>query len=255
MLSAARSATSSWASGSTASGRSSPWASRWSSSICSGRSAGNAALADLGGIKLIQYYVPGFVAYGVMAACFTMLAITMVVRRETGLLKRLRLSPLPDLGAADRHLRQPAIVATVQVVLLLAIGRPAIRRAPARATWRRSWWPSLVGMVSFTALGVAMSTLIPNQDAAGPVTSIVFFVLLFLSGLWFPLTPSSGLAKFSPLVPGPPLHPGRATPRSTPSRARRRGTGTTSNGWPCGGCSAPWWRCAASSGPRDGASC
>ena len=43
-------------------------------------------------------------------------------------------------------------------------------------------------MVCFSALGVAMSTLIPNQDAAGPIVSIVFFVLLFLSGLWFPLS-------------------------------------------------------------------
>ena len=29
---------------------------------------------------------------------------------------------------------------------------------------------------------MATSTLVPNQDAAGPVIAIVFFVLLFLSG-------------------------------------------------------------------------
>jgi len=45
--------------------------------------------------NLGQYYVPAFAAYGVMAACFNVLAITMVNRREMGLLKRLRLSPLP----------------------------------------------------------------------------------------------------------------------------------------------------------------
>jgi hypothetical protein len=33
------------------------------------------------------------------------------------------------------------------------------------------------------------------------VTSIVFFVLLFLSGLWFPLSANSGLAKFSSYLP------------------------------------------------------
>jgi ABC-type polysaccharide/polyol phosphate export permease len=50
-------------------------------------------------------------------------------------------------------------------------------------------------------MGVAMSTVIPNQEAAGPVTSIVFFVLLFLSGLWFPLRAHSGLATFSDYFP------------------------------------------------------
>ena len=60
-----------------------------------GASAGNSRISYLGNIRLVQYYVPGFVAYGVMAACFDMLATILVVRRETGLLKRLRLSPLP----------------------------------------------------------------------------------------------------------------------------------------------------------------
>ena len=59
----------------------------------------------------------------------------------------------------------------------------------------------VVGALSFTALGVAASTLIPNQDAAGPVVGIVFFVLLFLSGLWFPLRAGSGLARFSGYLP------------------------------------------------------
>jgi ABC-2 type transport system permease protein len=59
----------------------------------------------------------------------------------------------------------------------------------------------VVGMLCFSALGVAMSTLVPNQDAAGPIVSIIFFVLLFLSGLWFPLKPGSGLAQFSAYFP------------------------------------------------------
>jgi len=41
-----------------------------------------------------------------------------------------------------------------------------------------------------------MSTLVPNQESAGPVTSVVFFVLLFLSGLWFPLKANRGWRSF-----------------------------------------------------------
>ena len=88
-----------------------------------GASAGNSRISYLGNIKLIQYYVPGFVAYGVMAACFTTLAINLVVRRETGLLKRLRLSPLPTWALLTAIFISTAIVAFVQVVLLLVIGR------------------------------------------------------------------------------------------------------------------------------------
>jgi ABC-2 type transport system permease protein len=46
-----------------------------------------------------------------------------------------------------------------------------------------------------------MSTLVPNPDAAGPMISIVFFLLLFLSGLWFPIKPGSTLATVSGYFP------------------------------------------------------
>ena len=71
-----------------------------------GASAGQSRISYYGNIKLIQYYVPTFVAYGVMAACFTTLAVTLVVRRETGLLKRLRLSPLPTWVLLAIHFRE-----------------------------------------------------------------------------------------------------------------------------------------------------
>jgi ABC-2 type transport system permease protein len=168
--------------------------------ILLGASAGSSRISFLGNIKLIQYYVPGFVAYGVMAACFNILAITIVNRREMGLLKRLRLSPLPTWALLTAILFSSMIIAAIQVAVLLAVGRigfgvhlPSDLGAFLLAV--------VVGMISFSALGVAMSTLVPNQDAAGPIISIVFFLLLFLSGLWFPLKPGSGLAQFSSYFP------------------------------------------------------
>ena len=168
--------------------------------ILLGASEGSSRIAFYGNIKLIQYYVPGFVAYGVMAACFNILAVTLVNRREMGLLKRLRLSPLPTWALLAAILVSSMVIAAIQVVVLLAVGRlgfgvhfPGNPAAFLLAV--------VVGMLSFTALGVAMSTVVPNQDAAGPIVSIVFFVLLFLSGLWFPLSPRSGLAQFSAYFP------------------------------------------------------
>jgi ABC-2 type transport system permease protein len=165
-----------------------------------GASAGQSRVASLGNVKLIVYYVPGFVAYGIMSACFTTLAINLVVRRETGQLKRLRLSPLPARVLLVAIFASTAIVSLVQVVLLLVIGRFAYA-VHLPVSWGAFALVLLVGIVSFSAMGVAISTVIPNQETAGPVTSIIFFVLLFLAGLWFPLAKGSGLAKFSNYFP------------------------------------------------------
>ena len=195
-----RFATNSSPSGATASAPSSPSIFSVVFLVLLGASAGTSRVSFLGNIKLIEYYVPGFVAYGVMAACFRTLAISLVFRRETGLLKRLRLSPLPTWALLGAIFVSTLIVALVQVVLLLVVGRLGygVHLPPTSGP---SSLAMLVGIVAFTALGVAMSTLIPTTEAAGPLTSIVFFVLLFLSGLWFPLRADSALAKISSYFP------------------------------------------------------
>jgi ABC-2 type transport system permease protein len=163
-------------------------------------STGNSHSSTLGGLRVVQYYVPGFIAYGLMATCFSMLTTSLVVRREMGLLKRLRLSPLPTSALLAAVLANAVIISFIQVVLLLLIGRYGYHVAFPHNVGALIV-ALVVGAASFTALGVAMSTLIPNQDAAGPVVSIIFFVLLFLSGLWYPIDPHSGLAKFAAWFP------------------------------------------------------
>jgi ABC-2 type transport system permease protein len=92
------------------------------------------------------------------------------------------------------------VVSVVQVVVLLLVGRFGFDvRLPQH--WAPLVLAVAVGVVCFTALGVAASTLVPNEEAAGPMVSIVFFVMLFLSGLWFPLKPGSALARFSGYFP------------------------------------------------------
>lgn len=165
-----------------------------------GSSAGHSTSTAIGGVRTIQYYVPGFLAYGIMSTCFNALSTGMVVRRETGLLKRLRLSPLPARVLLAAICVNAVIISAVQIVVLLLIGRYAYQvqlpRDPAALAVAL-----LVGALSFTAVGLAMSTLVPNQEAAGPVTSVVFFVLLFLSGLWYPIDSHSVLARISGWFP------------------------------------------------------
>ncbi len=157
-------------------------------------------MRSYGGIKLIDYYVAGFCGYGVMAACFTILAIILVNRRETGLLKRLRLSPLPTWMLMDALIINAIIVAVMGVVLLLVVGWLGYGvRGPAH--WAPFIVTLLVAMVCYSAMGVGVSTLVPNQDSAGPIVSLTFFILVALSGLWFPIAPGSGLATFADFFP------------------------------------------------------
>jgi ABC-2 type transport system permease protein len=166
-----------------------------------GAIAGHATIGSgYGKVKLVQYYLGGFVSYGIMAACFTVLAQTLVNRREVGLLKRLRLSPVPTWALLSAIFVNTIIIALLQVVILLAVGR--IGFGDYLPTHALAFILTIVvGMFSFTALGVGVSTLVPNADASGPMVSIVFFLLLAFSGLWFPIKPGTTLANISGYFP------------------------------------------------------
>jgi ABC-2 type transport system permease protein len=162
--------------------------------------AGSSRIPYLEHVRVVVYYVPSFAAYGIMSACFNQLTISLVIRREMGLLKRVRLSPLPTWVMLAAIVVNALIISLLQVVILFLIGRFGFHVAiphdlvPLVVAL-------LVGVVCFTVLGIAVSTLIPNQEAAGPVVSIVFFILLFLSGLYYPIKSGSGLAQFAALFP------------------------------------------------------
>jgi ABC-2 type transport system permease protein len=168
--------------------------------ILLGATAGKSTIGSYGGIKLIDYYVAGFCGYGVMASCFTILAITLVNRREAGLLKRVRLSPLPTWMLMDAVIINAMIVAAMGVVLLLVVGWVGYG-VSVPAHWAPFIITLLVAMVCYSAMGVGVSTLVPNQDSAGPIVSLTFFILVALSGLWFPIAPGSGLATFADYFP------------------------------------------------------
>jgi len=153
-----------------------------------------------GKVKLVQYYLGGFLSYGIMAACFTVLAQTIVNRREVGLLKRLRLSPVPTWVLLSAIFLSTIFIAIIQMVILLAVGRLGF--GDYLPTHPLAFVLTVgVGMLSFTALGVGVSTLVPNADAAGPMISIVFFLLIAFSGLYFPIKPGSTLANISGYFP------------------------------------------------------
>jgi ABC-2 type transport system permease protein len=150
-------------------------------------------------INLGQYYLPAFMAYGIMAACFNTMAISLVNRREFGLLKRLRLSPLPTWMLMAAMLVNWMIIAALQIVLVLIVGLFYNVHGPHQIA--EFILVVIVGMLSFTAIGIGISTLVPNSDSAGPIVSLVFFIVIAFSGLYFPIQPGSGLSTVVGIFP------------------------------------------------------
>ena len=74
-------------------------------------------------IKAAPFLEAGMIGYGVASTAFAGLAITMVVRRESGVLKRVRATPLPAATYVLAVLASTFVVFLIEAVLIVGIGR------------------------------------------------------------------------------------------------------------------------------------
>jgi ABC-2 type transport system permease protein len=151
-------------------------------------------------LRYDQYVVVSMLTFGLIAACYTNLGMTICNRRDLGILKRMRGTPISigsymggvignvvinvailtivvvGIGVAFYHLHFPYHVAAVVVTLL-------------------------VGIVTFCALGLAVTVLVTNADAAPAVINGIYFPIVFISGVFYPLGNTSVLSKIADFFP------------------------------------------------------
>jgi ABC-2 type transport system permease protein len=138
-----------------------------------------------GGLSALQYYVPTIAALCVLGSCYGQLAVALAARRQNGILKRVRATPLPAWIYFTGLLAHCVLVSLVDVALIVGAGR--LYGVPFPSQWLAIALTLVLGAASFCALGVAVASVISNADAAPAVAQLVLFPLLFLSGTYLPI--------------------------------------------------------------------
>jgi ABC-2 type transport system permease protein len=133
------------------------------------------------GHALSEYLVAGLLGYGTANTAFGGLAITLVLRREQGVLKRIRATPLPPALYLAATLASILIVFAIQSVSLVGLGHFVFdAELPARPF---SLLVALaVGAASFAALGIGVASLIRSAEGSSAVVNIIILPMTFLSG-------------------------------------------------------------------------
>lgn len=139
-------------------------------------------------VDISTYYVASMAAFSVITACYTNIAMTTVFQRDQGILKRLHGTPLPAGSYFAARVLHALGIAVLLVVITTAFGAGVYHASvPSGATLGRCIVMLLVGAGAFSALGFAVSSIVPNADAAPAVVNATILPLLFLSGTFIPL--------------------------------------------------------------------
>jgi ABC-2 type transport system permease protein len=147
-----------------------------------------------GNDELLQVIVPGIAGMAVMSTTFSALAMTLTYLRESGVLKRVRGTPLPTSAYLAGIAGNAVANTSVQVGLITAAGALVFGLDPPQD------WAALVvfvvlGVVCFASLGVALSHAIPNFDSAPAYVNAVFLPVIFISGVFYDADDAPGFLR------------------------------------------------------------
>lgn len=146
-----------------------------------------ARIAERGNITFVTFFVPGILAFGLISACYTNLAIRMTMSRDFGILKRVRGTPVPTWAYLGGQVGSSILITLLLFVVTVGLGIAAFGVNFRISTAAGLVVTLAIGAACFCALGLAVSGLCPNADAAPAIVNFSIFPLLFISGIFFPL--------------------------------------------------------------------
>ena len=138
----------------------------------------------ISGIRGAPFLEAGMIGYGVASTCFAGLAITMVIRRESGVLKRVRATPLPPWTYLVAVLASTFLTFLVEAALLIVLGR--VLFSVAFPTRPLSLLAALViGAAGFAALGLGLTSLVRTAEGSSAVVNVFYLPMAIISGTFF----------------------------------------------------------------------
>jgi ABC-2 type transport system permease protein len=153
-----------------------------------------------GRVPFAQFYVPAIVAFGLISASYTNLAFTLSIRRDNGLLKRVRGTPLRPAVYLAGLGGNVVVVSVILTALVTLLGIVAYG-----VTFPNRYLGLLVALAfggfCFAAVGSMVSTFVPNEDAAPAIINFVLFPMLFISGTFGRIDATSALGRIASVFP------------------------------------------------------
>jgi ABC-2 type transport system permease protein len=139
---------------------------------------------EIDGIDGYTYLLAGMIGYGAASTAFAGLALLLVIRRESGVLKRLRATPLPAPTYISSALVSIILVFLLEAAILLALGMVAFDvELPERLFSLAA--VLLLGAGAFAALGIGLTALIRSAEGSSAVVNALYLPVSFISGAFF----------------------------------------------------------------------
>ncbi len=156
------------------------------------------------GLTQFDYTFSGMLGFTILSLGLFGLANTMPAQKKSGALRRIRATPFQAprllLGTALQYL----VLGTISLTVMMIVGLTVFG-----FDMRGSWFTFVVFVAASLAMMIGFGLLIggwaKNENQAAPLSNIIAFPMMFLSGMFFPrfLMPEwlQGATAWLPLTP------------------------------------------------------
>ncbi|MDG4787936.1 ABC transporter permease [Micromonospora sp. WMMD1102] len=156
---------------------------------------------SLGGLRVIDLYVPITVATALAMFALNGLSQLFASYREKGVLRRMRTTPVKPGLMLGAQLLMATILSVATMMVVLAVGRLAFDVRLPRLLPAYLLGYVLAALAMF-AIGLLVAALAPSGKSAGAIGTVLFFPLVFFAGLWIPRDTMNGVLRtISDLTP------------------------------------------------------
>lgn len=158
--------------------------------------------ASLGGIRLVDAYVPVTVLISLIMAGLQAMPPLITGYRERGILRRMSATPVRPSAVLGAQMGIHGAAALLSSLLSLAVGRLVFDVSLPRHVFGYAI-ALLLAVLCGLALGAVVSAVSRTTKAATAIGSAVFFPMMFSAGVWLPVQAMpdalARIVEFTPL--------------------------------------------------------
>ena len=137
-------------------------------------------------LSYIDFLLPGIIALSIMISAVIGLSTILVNWRKRGILRRLKLTPMPLSEFLISRVLASLFLALLQVGVLIAFGATVFGVSISATAWAAI--PiALAGALCFLMMGFTVGSLVSEPETADAVTNVITNPMMFLSGVFFPV--------------------------------------------------------------------
>ena len=138
-------------------------------------------------MNYVDFLVPGVLAMSIMNGGIAGLSAAFVVMRERDVLRRIKVTPFPLMGFITARVATQLLVALCQAAILLGLAKLIFNLDIVGNLLEVAVFIFL-GSLAFLAIGFFVAGVSRKQESATALAQLISFPMLFLSGVFFPLS-------------------------------------------------------------------